>query len=485
MKDSIRDSAASGKHGLLHLLLYLSEIFLVNVLFYIAFVEDLSLRPASNVKEISALYGWMSMTVTFCYVFGVWMKPVSFFYRTSRRGSIIQNVIVATVWQAALFLLFLFVVDRLRYFHSTDQKAIYALSNLLFFFTVEGCVLIAWRYICRTIIRVLRTNGHNVHRVIFVGVGDNIRELFGEMRNPYFGYRVEGYFAEVPDESFPEDLTYLGTVGDVAAYVQDHKISQLYCSLPSAMALEIRPLIDLCEHNCIRFFSVPNVRNYLKRQMQLELMGSVPVLCIREDALQSLTNRGVKRCFDIIVSGLFLIPFWLIIFPIIGTLTKILQPGPVFFRQKRNGINGEEFYCIKFRSMKVNADADKVQATKDDPRKTPFGNFLRKSSIDELPQFINVFKGDMSIVGPRPHMVKHTEEYSALIDKYMVRHWVRPGITGWAQVTGSRGETHELWQMEDRIKKDIWYIENWSLMLDIKIMILTVWNAVVGDKQAY
>ena len=135
--------------------------------------------------------------------------------------------------------------------------------------------------------------------------------------------------------------------------------------------------------------------------------------------------------------------------------------------------------------MKVNVDADKIQATKDDPRKTKFGNFLRKSSIDELPQFINVLKGDMSVVGPRPHMVKHTEEYSALIEKYMVRHWVRPGITGWAQVTGARGETQELWQMEDRIKKDVWYIENWSFFLDIKIMFLTVWNAVAGDKQAY
>ena len=158
------------------------------------------------------------------------------------------------------------------------------------------------------------------------------------------------------------------------------------------------------------------------------------------------------------------------------------MPGPVFFRQKRNGINGDEFTCLKFRSMRVNADADKVQATKDDPRKTKWGNIMRKTNIDELPQFINVLLGDMSIVGPRPHMVKHTEEYGALVDKYMVRHYTKPGITGWAQVTGSRGETSELWMMEERIKKDIWYVENWSLLLDLKIIIKTITNVFGGEK---
>ena len=161
------------------------------------------------------------------------------------------------------------------------------------------------------------------------------------------------------------------------------------------------------------------------------------------------------------------------------------MPGPIFFKQKRNGLNDEEFYCYKFRSMKVNADADKVQATKDDPRKTKWGNIMRKTSIDELPQFINVFKGEMSVVGPRPHMLKHTEEYSKLIDKYMVRHFVKPGITGWSQVTGFRGETKELKDMEGRIRGDIWYIEHWTFWLDIYIIYKTVANAVHGEKNAY
>ena len=157
----------------------------------------------------------------------------------------------------------------------------------------------------------------------------------------------------------------------------------------------------------------------------------------------------------------------------------------MFFKQKRTGLYGREFYCYKFRTMKVNVDADNLQATKDDPRKTRVGEFLRHTSIDELPQFINVFKGDMSIVGPRPHMLKHTEEYSKLIDTYMVRHAVKPGITGWAQVTGYRGQTEELWQMEGRVEKDIWYIEHWSFALDLKIMAFTVINAIKGEEQAF
>ena len=151
----------------------------------------------------------------------------------------------------------------------------------------------------------------------------------------------------------------------------------------------------------------------------------------------------------------------------------------------RTGLNGREFKCYKFRSMLVNEEADRKQATADDPRKTRFGDFLRRSNIDELPQFINVFKGEMSLVGPRPHMLQHTELYSKLVNKYMVRHLIKPGITGWAQVTGYRGETHSLSQMEGRVRRDIWYLENWSLLLDIRIIFMTVWNALRQDENAY
>ena len=197
--------------------------------------------------------------------------------------------------------------------------------------------------------------------------------------------------------------------------------------------------------------------------MYFELLGNVPVLCIRQEPLSFTENRFRKRTFDIVFSLLFLCTLFPVIYIIVGLTIKITSPGPIFFKQKRSG----------------------EEATLHDPRKTRFGNFLRKSSIDELPQFINVLLGDMSVVGPRPHMLKHTEQYSQLINKYMVRHFVKPGVTGWAQVTGFRGETHELWQMEGRVQRDIWYIEHWTFMLDLYIIYKTVRNALEGEKEAY
>ena len=311
-------------------------------------------------------------------------------------------------------------------------------------------------------------------------------ELYEEMTaDPTSGFKVVGYFAEHPSDNYPKECRYLGTPQEVIPYLKKSKAEQLYCGLASSHSKEIMPIISYCENNLIHFYSVPNVRNYLKRRMHLELIGSVPVLDIRQEPLAQPENRLAKRLFDIVFSLLFLCTIFPIIFIIIGLAIKITSPGPIFFKQKRSGEENKEFWCYKFRSMRVNKDSDKVQATLNDPRKTRLGNFMRKTSIDELPQFINVLLGDMSVVGPRPHMLKHTEEYSKLIDKYMVRHLVKPGITGWAQVTGFRGETKELWQMEGRVERDIWYLEHWTFMLDLYIIYKTVKNAVKGEKEAY
>lgn len=214
------------------------------------------------------------------------------------------------------------------------------------------------------------------------------------------------------------------------------------------------------------------------------MMGDTLTYTNHLEPLSITTNKLTKRLFDVtvsIISCICMIP----IIPIIAIIIKIQSPGPIFFKQERTGFAGKTFFCYKFRSMHVNKDADLEQATENDPRKFAFGNFMRKTNIDELPQFWNVLRGDMSIVGPRPHMLHHTEIYSELIDKYMVRHFCKPGITGWAQVTGFRGETKELWQMEERVERDIWYIEHWTFMLDIKIIYKTIKSVIIPDKHAY
>ena len=214
------------------------------------------------------------------------------------------------------------------------------------------------------------------------------------------------------------------------------------------------------------------------------LIDDIEVCTTFKTPLLNPANKLIKRTFDILLSSVLLsllLPF----LPVFAMLIKMQSPGPVFFRQLRTGLDGRCFTMWKFRSMHVNDDADRKQATKDDPRKFPFGDFMRKTDLDEVPQFWNVLRGDMSIVGPRPHMLAHTEQYAQLINKFMVRHFVKPGVTGWAQVTGFRGETHELWQMEGRVKRDIWYMENWSIWLDIRIIWLTVKSLFRYDENVY
>lgn len=356
----------------------------------------------------------------------------------------------------------------------------------ILFYSIFTLCLISYRLAFRNLVKFYRKRGGNIRTVVLVGSNSNIVELYHEMTgDPTSGFRVEGYFEDQPSLNFPKGLPYLGQPKDVIAYLQKNATVQLYCSLPSSRSEEIIPIINHCENHLVRFFTVPNVRNYLKRRMWFELLGSIPILSIRQEPLSLVENRMLKRTFDVVCSSLFLITLFPIIYIMVGIAIKISSPGPVFFRQKRSGEDGREFWCYKFRSMKVNEQSDILQATENDPRKTKVGDFLRKSNVDELPQFFNVLRGDMSIVGPRPHMLKHTEEYSHLINKFMVRHFIKPGITGWAQVTGFRGETKELWQMEGRVQHDIWYIEHWTFMLDLLILYKTLRNVIRGEKAAY
>ena len=356
---------------------------------------------------------------------------------------------------------------------------------VLYFYIALLVLITLWRLILRKIVIYMRGTGRNVRAVALVGGGDNIAELCQTMSEPTYGYRVDGIFFDGDIDIYPGSLEYKQEFARLMAWLPENPVHELYCGLPSVCQDDVLTLIRYCENNLIRFYSVPNVRNYVKRRMQLRVLGEVPVLSIRNEPLRHPINRFVKRAFDIIVSGVALVILFPTLFLVVSIIIKFTSRGPVFFKQLRTGEEGHEFMLYKFRSMKVNAECDEVQATKDDPRKTPFGNFLRRSNIDELPQLINVFIGDMSLVGPRPHMLKHTEEYSHLVEKYMMRHLVKPGITGWAQVTGFRGETQELWQMEGRVRRDLWYVENWTFLLDIRILFMTVINMFRGEKNAY
>jgi putative colanic acid biosynthesis UDP-glucose lipid carrier transferase len=244
-------------------------------------------------------------------------------------------------------------------------------------------------------------------------------------------------------------------------------------------------LINQADQACIRFRIIPDLNQFIRKPVHIDYLNDMPVLSLRKEPLDDVGNRIKKRLYDIAVSTLIivLILSWLI--PIISLLIWLESRGPVFFIQQRSGKNGKVFNCIKFRSMKVNRDAHEKQAVKDDNRITRMGKFMRKTNIDELPQFFNVLTSDMSIVGPRPHMLKHTDDYSKLIKQYMIRHFLKPGITGWAQINGYRGETKTVKDMNDRVQYDLWYLENWSLWLDTRIILMTAFNMAKGEKNAY
>lgn len=368
----------------------------------------------------------------------------------------------------------------------TGTQILSALESLLFYTSsfVASVLLRGVFFHCLTIYRS-KTNHRK--KVIFVGSTENNVELADEMmRSPILGFDLMGYFDYERNAVMDERLPYLGMPKDVNEYLSSHReVREVFCCLPSNNSEDILSIIHFSLNNLVNFNSVPNVRNYVSNHMYYHLVGNVPYLSLYISPLSHNINRATKRIFDIVFSLLFLLTLFIPILIVVSIVTTITMPGPIFFVQERNGLRGKRFRCIKFRSMKKNAQSDTLQATQNDPRITKWGNIMRKTNLDEVPQFINVLIGEMSIVGPRPHMVKHTNEYSRLIDKYMVRHLVKPGITGWAQVTGFRGETKELWKMEGRVKQDIWYIEHWSFGLDLFIIFKTIYNAIRGDKNAF
>jgi putative colanic acid biosynthesis UDP-glucose lipid carrier transferase len=239
------------------------------------------------------------------------------------------------------------------------------------------------------------------------------------------------------------------------------------------------------ENELIRFKVVPNLSYFFSKPVIVDYIRDLPILSPRSEPLEDVGNRLKKRILDVVVSFLVVVFILSWMIPIIGLLIFIESRGPIFFSQKRTGKNNQVFNCLKFRSMKVNKDSDSKQATKNDARVTRIGKILRKTSLDEFPQFINVLKGEMSLVGPRPHMVKHTTDYSQIVDQYMVRHFLKPGITGWAQINGFRGEITDAKQIKMRVVNDLWYLENWNIWLDIRILFLTVYSVFKGDKNAY
>ncbi len=409
----------------------------------------------------------------------VTMAAVSaFFIKVHELRVLYADRIAVKALQATAIHAVLYVIGCLMLQHELDWKL---------FLAIYGVLLVAltlWWICSRKLLKYIRSIGFNYKRIVIVGSGTSARQLVDEFQSDLgYGYRIQGYFDKDNSQESTIDAPYLGDIDALEEYIASNSLDEIYYEQSSRNDDALVKVMNIADVNAVDFFYIPMLGVASVRPMEVITMGKSLVLSLRPTPLSYPLNATIKRLFDILVSSFVLIFSPIVLIPVaIGV--KLSSKGPIFFKQERTGYRGKSFNCYKFRSMRVNDESDSKQATGSDPRKTKFGEFLRKTSIDELPQFYNVWKGDMSIVGPRPHMLAHTEMYGKMIDKYMMRHTVKPGITGWAQVRGFRGPTPELWMMEKRVEYDVWYAENWSFMLDLKIIILTVINVFRGDKNA-
>lgn len=442
----------------LKLLLFVGDLLLLNAAVFMALV--FSHHWSSVDKETKSIYLFVFTNLTWFY-----LSMVSNPYNLTK-GLTISKVIKS---QLAFLLIHLLVVASLKIFFRQN----YSLTLILLMYVTFIPLFFIFR-IATFYIRKVFTDEVSAKNYVLLGQNDlaaDIRKYF--LMNPELRYNFQGYI------DFDPSGFSIDKIQQICAERQVHEV---FCCAPNVTDEQLHQLINFGLNSLIK---VKVVTASIGERINLERFDNLPVRDHATIALDDSRNQVIKRIFDLVFSSVFvvLVLSWLV--PIIGLIIKLDSRGPVFFIQKRSGKDNKSFNCLKFRTMVVNADSDKKQASRGDARITKLGHFLRRTSIDELPQFFNVLVGTMSVVGPRPHMLRHTDEYSKLIERFMARHYVKPGITGLAQCLGYRGETKDLIDMENRVRMDRYYIENWTFWFDLKIIFLTVIGLIRGSDKAF
>ncbi|SDW69812.1 undecaprenyl-phosphate glucose phosphotransferase [Flavobacterium degerlachei] len=455
------------------LLFALWDLILLNSAILFSFLLRYGSLDRMDLKEVQTI----SLLTNLFWIFILFYKDAYRIIRIERIETILTRMMRHILIHTSLIAVF---VGLLKY--STVSRL-----RLLYFYLVFFVFLFISRVVFMKFMKYIRAQGYNFKNVIIIGAndkGENIRKFLS--RDLTYGYRILGFFDDKVDPFAPISGQLLGGLDAIHEYVVNNNVDEMFIALHNDNLKTIHELTALCERYMIRIKFIPDFQQYTRaRKVQISFYGNTPVLMLRKEPLEGMPNLLLKKAFDLVFSFAVIVLIFPWLFPIIILMIKMDSPGPVFFRQRRSGRDNEDFWCVKFRTMQVNKLSDSMQATLGDSRVTKMGAFMRRTNIDELPQFFNVLWGTMSVIGPRPHMLKHTEQYSELINNYLVRHYAKPGISGWAQVNGFRGETKELIEMKDRVDYDIWYIENWSLLLDIKIIYLTVYNIFKGEEKAY
>jgi putative colanic acid biosynthesis UDP-glucose lipid carrier transferase len=345
------------------------------------------------------------------------------------------------------------------------------------------------KFIVRKYFNYLRRKGRNLRTILIVGAGEVGQNFYNSIRtNPHFGYKLVGFL----DDNIKVLLNgkYLGKIDQLEHVLNTKPVNDVIIALPNYATEKLDWVISVCENSTAKVRIIPDYFKYLSERFEVTIFDKFPLITVRTDKINEFSWRMLKRGFDFVFAFYLFVLIFSWLFPLIAIGIKLTSKGPIFFKHERWGRNNRRFITYKFRSMvmeseEVDATGKYKQATKNDERITKFGAFLRKTNFDELPQFWNVLMSDMSVVGPRPHPTPLNLESKDKIRYYQLRHLVKPGVTGWAQINGYRGETKEHWKMQKRVEHDLWYIEHWSFLLDLQIITLTIWNMIKGDENAY
>ena len=450
-------------------MLWLWDIFSLNLVLVLAsfFVERAEAfnQPPYHVFFAVINLAWISSTyLTGLYLAKDWLDFEGFSKRTIKAALI------------TLLILFFFIF--IYHYPYSRLYILIVICGFAGFLTVN-------RIAFNILIFFLRGRFRLQKNVVIVGDNDISKRLIRYFQEESKFVHVAGCFEDQERISASPVFPIAGGIKDIMPFVLENKVTEIYSTLAPEHFPDLYELAKQAESQFVHFRFVPDYKIFVNRNIYVDFIDNIPVLSLRNEPLEDTGNRIKKRLFDIAFSSLVIIFLlsWLI--PIMALLIRLSSKGPIFFTQMRSGKSNQPFLCIKFRSLRMNDDANKKQVTRNDDRVTKIGRFMRKTNLDELPQFFNVFMGDMSVVGPRPHMLKHTEDFSNIYKQYMIRHFVKPGVTGWAQVNGFRGEITDNLFLQKRIEHDIWYMENWTLLLDMKIILMTAFLSVKGDKNAF
>jgi Undecaprenyl-phosphate glucose phosphotransferase len=452
------------------------DLFLLNTVFIVSAVlaQSFQILMARNYMFI------LLAGLNFIWYF---TSNVNGFYEDNNLRSFsyqFSNIIKNTFAQIITAILFIFIAKEDLF--TRNFILIYA-----FLLTIAVSIRIQ---LIKLLLGKLQLRSRSLQNIVIIGSGEVARNFYNStIKNRLIGYNFAGYLDDVTEENSKSEL--VGRIDDLEDIIKSRNINEAVIALPVSAFERLDQIIKICNRHAVRVHIIPDYFNYVSKKFRISMFENFPIITIRDEPLAEVHWRFIKRSFDILFSLIVLVFLlsWLI--PLLAILVKIFSGSPVFFVQDRVGMNNKIFRFYKFRTLMIN---DKMESeaffpvTPGDSRITKIGSILRRTNLDELPQFINILKGDMSVVGPRPHFIPYNQIYSEIVDEIKLRSRVRPGLTGWAQVHGLRGDSPDSVENERRTKKrieyDIWYIENWSIWLDIQIIILTAWQMIKGETRA-